>query len=195
MKSPWLTFAAICSVVVGIVLFSVVFGGYSGFLRAQKRVITTKGLLIDQVRDQLDLVKELAARPGSPDDARRILLDTAGICARVLDRMKTSESPLARELILEYEAAQVRVNEAMDIFIQEAKISENKTLKQHIDIKTAVFSSGRRYNKEARYFNSRSQVFPGFIIVRLFGLDKIYFTEISVDFLNPLAGKEAPGAS
>ena len=198
MKNPWLTFACICSVVLVIVLFSVVFGGYSSFLRSQSRVVTARGLLIDQSRNQLDLAKELTALPGSPADARPHLLDAVGICTQVLDRMETSESPLAQQLISEYEAAQIRVNEAVNIFLHEAKITENITLNQVNEMETQVFIAGRRYNKEARYFNTRTQVFPGFLIARIFGFDKVYYTEIAVDLLNPLnplAEKEASSAS
>jgi len=195
MKNPWFAFAGICTLVLGIVLFSVIFGGYSSFLRSQNRIEAAKDLVIVQCRNQLGQAQKLVDLPGTSAQARDSLLETAQAAVKVVDRMDKTDSPLAPELILEYEAVQVRVNDTINKFLQEAQIKENKTLEQFKEMETAVFITGKKYNKAARYFNTRVQVFPGFIIARLFGLDKIYFPEIAVDRLTPLSGKEVAGAS
>jgi len=193
MKNPWLTFAGICSLGMGIVLFSIVFGGYSSFLRSQNRIETAKKLLIDQCRSQLGMVETLASLPDSVPESKRMLLEAVENAAGVLERMGKSDSPVAREVIAEYEEAQVRVNGVVDTVLESAP--ENEIQKQLDEAKTAIFIAGKRYNKEALYFNTRIRVFPGFIVAKLFGLDEIHFNEIALDGLIPRVGKEVAGAS
>ncbi len=195
MKNPWFAFAGICSLVLGIVLFSVIFGGYSSFLRSQKRIDKAKELVVVQCRNQLEQIQKRVDLPGPSPQIRQTLLDAAKDAGKGVARMEQTDSPLTQDIISKFESAQVQLNDAINIFLQETEIKGNDTREQFNELQTAVFITGKKYNKAARYFNTRIQVFPGFIIARLFGLDKIYYPEISVDRLTPVNGKELAGAS
>ncbi|WDP93097.1 MAG: hypothetical protein HUN04_26630 [Desulfobacter sp.] len=194
MKNPWVAFAGICSLVIGIVIISIIFGGYSSFLRSQNRIEAAKGLVIEQCRLQLDQVKQLAALPGAARPELASLVDASQQAGAVIDHLEKKPIPVDRELLLEFGQVQSRMNQRVDDFFRSVGASgQNARTDQEKKIKAAqaaVFAAGRRYNKEARYFNTRTRVFPGFIVARIFGLDELYFYEISVDLLKP-SGEES----
>lgn len=197
MKSPWATFAVLCSLVIGIVLFSVIFGGYSSFLRSQNRIETAKNMLAEHSRNQLSQFKAIATLPGPAEKDRTELLTTMELASNAVDRLEAHATPLPRDLILSYETALVKVNQKADAFIKKLDpASRGHEFQNKLkELKTSVFMSGRRYNKEARYFNTRTRVFPGAIVARIFGMDTLSFDEIPMESLRPDFEKEAQNAS
>lgn len=204
MKSPWFTLAAICALVLGIVLFCVVFGGYSSLLRSQNRIKAVKDRLVSQCLEQLALVTELvdAAGPAAAPEQTAGLSTASGTAAQLIDRIRKSEDPVAQTLILSYGDSQAQLNRRITELVQALAESGNgdetdlTALEKRLnETQAAIYITGKRYNKEARYFNTRTRVFPVGIIARLFSLDKVYFSEITLDPPASAPGKEAASAS
>ncbi|MEH0022087.1 MAG: LemA family protein [Desulfobacter sp.] len=204
MKSPWFTLAAICALVLGIVLFCIVFGGYSSLLRSQNRIKAVKDRLVSQCQDQLALVTELvdAAGPDTAPEQTAGLSAASGTATQLIDRIRESEDPVAQALILSYGDSQALLNRRITELVQALAESGNgdetdlTALEKRLnETQAAIYITGKRYNKEARYFNTRTRVFPVGIIARLFSLDKVYFSEITLDPPASAPGKEAASAS
>ena len=204
MKTPWFTFAGICSLVFGIVIFCVVFGGYSSLLRSQNRVQAVKEHLVAQCREQLGVVSDFSelAAPESAGSRSEELRDAAASTALVLNRIQQADAVFDPELIAAFEASQINLNQSVDGFVQEIlkdgirrPESYDALEKRLEELELAVFIMGKRYNKEARYFNTRTKVFPGFLIAPLFGLDDIHYPEIAVHLLAPSREKASSSAS
>ena len=200
MKNPWFAFAGICSLVLAIVMFSVVFGGYSSLIRAQKRIEAMEGHLQEQCRIQLDDARSLLADLESGGRNQADLAGALDAYADILDRLDKKTSPLPPDLISGYGAVQIRLNHSLTDVIRELKTSAGATdmedaVKKLTDQEATVFVTGKRYNKEARYFNTRTTVFPGFIIAKLFNLDELRYHEIPLERPKSSDTQEAAGAS
>ena len=59
MGKQWLQFVWFSLILVGIILTSVVFGGYSSLNRSEGRIEITKELLLDACQSRLDLLPQL----------------------------------------------------------------------------------------------------------------------------------------
>lgn len=187
MKRPWINFIGICTLVLGIVLFCVVFGGYSSLHRSRNRIHTVHQMLTEQCAAQVALAKRMAQTDGS--DRFRDLTPTLSRNARklkaVLLRMTVSQDPMPVDLIQDFEIAQADLHRQLSALITQIKTDrifspeEIKDMeKRQAETNTAVVVMIRQYNKEARYFNSRSRQFPGMLIARLFNMDHLLFPEI-----------------
>lgn len=219
MKHPWVVLTAICSLVFGIVVFCVVFGSYSSLLRSQKRIHTAKHLLVAQSRELLGFAGQL---PGKAVDVLperiRIGLDEAVDAAvLVFTAVEASRDVPDPGLIARYEAAQTGLSQAIGLAIEQIQAGQTGQMDVHgsdpgtgkagvpdpppsyqdrfDQLKTAVLIMGKRYNKEARYFNTRTKVFPGVLTAPLFDLDEKHFPEIDLRSLGFKAGKEAAGGA
>ncbi|MCG8616764.1 MAG: LemA family protein [Desulfobacterales bacterium] len=202
MKNPWVTLAGICSLVFGIVIFSVIFGGYSSLLRSQNRIHAVKNQLVMQCREQLDFTEAipqpLAASLTSETSTR--LNDAVRQIDGLLSAIESTEDPLDPDLVAAFEAGQVALNQAIagvaEQFDSEKETSGDSAFrKRSRELELAVFIMSKRYNKEARYFNTRTTVFPGFLIARLFDLDHKKFPEIDVQQLAPSEEKRTASAT
>ena len=188
MKRPWINFAGICTLVMGIVMFCVIFGGYSSLHRSQNRIHTIRQMLTEQCTGQVTLAKRLTETPGADKlrDQAGAVSGSARKLKVVLLRMTTSQDPMPAGLIQEFEKAQTDLRKSVtDLFNQmktARSVSEQdikKMEKQQTETDTAVVVMIRQYNKEARYFNNRSRQFPGVYIARIFNLDHLLFPEIA----------------
>jgi len=204
MKRPWLSVAAFCAVFFGIILFCVIFGGYSSQYRAQNRTEAAKELLALDCKKRLELLPELvsmARKTGAlefidPFNLDKVHLDqvteTARTASDILTRVH-SKGPLEKELVLDFEQSQVELSRKIACLIK--GIKDHETLKASPDFidlekkftefESAVFADTHRYNREAHYFNTRKEIFPGFLIARLFGLEETFFPEITASLFTP----------
>ena len=188
MKRPWIVFSAICSLVMGIVLFCVIFGGYSSLLRSQSRITTVKQMLAEQCTAQVGLALRLLALPSeeaSPEQ-KTALDQTARKLKSVLVRMAAAKDPLDRELVEKFEIAQKQITRGINVLVTALKQNQGLAekdldviLREQKELNTAVIVMVKQYNKEATYFNTRSRQFPGMFIAKLFSLDHLRFPEIA----------------
>ncbi len=202
MKKPWLNFVGICSLVFAIVIFCVIFGGYSSLVRSQNRINAAKNYLADQSLIQLDQIDSLLALVPTGEDMAKTLNQTADKTNMIISKIKEAEKPIHPDLLMEYEILQQTLNNQINELVDKLKSTNQDSTPAFKEMQTkmadaqvAVFVTGKRYNKEAQYFNTRTRVFPGFIIARLFGLDKIHFKELDISRLSAYNEKEADSAS
>jgi hypothetical protein len=220
MNRPLLSLSIFSAVFFGIILFSVIFGGYSSLYRAQNRARDARIRVTVECQKQLDLLPDLIAMvrkadsfnriaPGDSDQAHQdqthpgqALLNQAHLdqlaqaalnTNTLLSRMNSQKNPLEKELILAFEHAQVNLSQAIIGLVaglkKEDKFKKSQALavleKKFDDLEITVFYHGHQYNKEARYFNTRKSIFPGFLIAKIFNLEHRHLYEINIDLFKP----------
>lgn len=205
MKRPLLSLSVFCVVFFGIIIFCVIFGGYSSLYRAQNRIGAAKQLVTDECQKQLDLLPELVdmvrktdsfngidsnLNQANLDQIRQTALEAKTILTQIDSRETT---PLEKKLILNFEESQVKLSREIIGLITGLKKDDSLKSspafigleKEFNDLEITVFYNSHKYNKEARYFNTRKSLFPGFFVAKLFGLDKVHFFEITASLFTP----------
>jgi hypothetical protein len=210
MKRPLLSLSIFSAVFVGIILFCVIVGGYSSLYRAQNRARDAKIMVTVECQKQLDLLPDLIAMVRKTDSFNRIdpnnsnqaHLDQARLdqleqatlkTKEILTRINSVTTPLEKELISAFERSQVQLSqEIIGLVIglnEEKKQKGSQALinleKKFNDLEITIFYRSTEYNKEARYFNTRKSIFPGFLIAKLFKLEKLHIYEINTDLFKP----------
>lgn len=210
MKRPLLSLSIFSAVFFGIILFSVIFGGYSSLYRAQNRARDAKILVTVECQKQLDLLPDLVAMVRKTDSFNRLdpnnsnqthldqahldQLEQAALKTKtILTRINTPKKPLEKELIRAFEESQVHLSQEIIGLVmglkKEDKLKKSQALinleKKFNDLEIAVFYHSTQYNKEAQYFNNRKSIFPGFLIAKLFKLEKLHIYEINTDLFKP----------
>ncbi len=190
MEKSWLPLAGLCSVVFGIILFSIIFGGYSSLIRAQKRINSAKSFMIDECEKRFDLLSDLAAmaKGTALQDLPVKIQKPDKKASLILTQINSIKTPVKKELIEEFEHSQTRLTQDINVLITEFKKNPSITAsnkfsvlqKNAEQIQNTILYACSRYNKEVRYFNKRKKMFPGFLIAKLFELDKFYFYEIAI---------------
>jgi LemA protein len=197
MKHPWIAFTAICSLVMGIVLICVIFGGYSSLVRCQSRINTVKQMLADPCTAQVALALRLTTLAHDFGREKTDLERTAQKLKAVLIKMAAAKDPLSRDLIKEFETAQNKITQGIEILAAQLKdrLPSEKIdpiLLEQEELNTTIIVMVKQYNKQASYFNTRSRQFPGMFIEKLFSLDHLRFPEIIPP---PLTQEETASAS
>lgn len=181
MKKEWYTLAGICSVVIGIVMFCVIMGGYTSLLRAKNRINAAKGMITDECRKQLELIPDLvslARGTAAPELIDRIEKSTREIPS-VLSDLTASEAPTESELMTAFETLLSRLSQDTTELFQAIKQPNERVTAYAEQVQKTAYIA-KRYNKEAHYFNHRKTIFPGFIVAKIFNLEKLHFPEIAV---------------
>ena len=183
MERSWIPVTIMCSAALGIILFSVVAGGYTSLWRAQNRIDTMKNHLLDSCEEQARAAGELAAGAGASgtDLAGRI-----AECQAALSRIRKADARLTREQTLVLEQMMAGIKRDIDTLTagQEGAIDKDLSGRFAKTQRTLVTLAGQ-YNDEASYFNQRKAVFPGFIIAGWFNFDKIHYREIDLSLFQP----------
>ena len=200
MKKQWWVFFGMCSLVFGIVLFCVVFGGYSSLLRSQNRIAAAFDLTLVQLRNHYDLNRKLlhliqTGTRGTEVEARaEELLQVL----KQVDTLSSARHPLTPE----DEATFVQVCTTLDRQLDQLSTMElprdlpppQQLLPRTLEAQKAQLNRGLlqttvRYNKEATYFNQRSQVIPVRYIARIFSLDQLNYPLLPLDSLRQQADR------
>lgn len=190
---PWFKFAGICSIVMAIVIFCVIFGGYSSLWRSKNRIKASQNLMTDACLKRHALLPGLDAFTTSAEfsQASAQLKSAAEKADLILKQMISEEPPVEKELISAFETSQTALSSnlvelfaSLEAKLPEAEMEKFSVLKKEfISIQDHIFVAKKRFNREAAYFNNRSNVFPGFLIARLFGMDHLVYIGISNDKL------------
>jgi LemA protein len=202
MKKPLLSLVIFSTIFFGIILFSVIFGGYSSLYRAQNRARDTKILVTVECQKQLELIPDLismarktdAFNPNSPNQAALKQIDQTALKHKaILAQITSTKQPMEKELVLTFEQSQIQLSREIIGLINQIK--KDKSLgsspaftdleKKFNDLEITVFYNGTKYNKEVIYFNTRKSIFPGFLIARLFGFDQIFIYELTTEQFKP----------
>lgn len=197
MKNPWVTFTGICTVVVAIVVFCVVLGGYSSFLRSQGRIQQSGVYLLDACRETNRLALKLMtvnenAGKGNPAEVER-LKGNITAAAKFLDSMAIGKAPIPLPILEKMALRQHEVTLGLAGSFQDniqfnskEEVNQYTALIRHIHAaQDNLFVVKKRYNSEVAYFHSRTTVFPGFLIARLFGFDAVVYHLLPADKFLP----------
>ncbi|MCD4743052.1 MAG: LemA family protein [Desulfobacteraceae bacterium] len=193
MGKQWLQFFWFSLVLTAIILFSVVFGGYSSLHRSEGRIETTKVLFLNACQSKLDLLPQLldSIKESEHKEILVKLKKTSKEAVAVLEHAISQESPLDRTITLRLETSQEALTKELAKLFAKLDQSQNKgntdsykTIKKQLfAAQDKVFYEKTRYNTEVLYFNSRTKIFPGFLIAKIFGFDKSKYFELSKDLL------------
>ncbi len=211
MKRPLRSLTVFCAVFFGIILFCVILGGYTDLLRAQNRIGENKELVITQCQKRMDLLPGLITIAGklqssqgnsiNNSDQVAQLKETTTNATAILSRVNSATAPLKKETVEAFEQSQVRLGQQIAIVITALKdIDATNTdvlglEKDFQQLGISVWVTSNRYNKEAKYFNDRKNMFPGFLSAKIFGLDKTRFFEITASLFKPETLGADEGAS
>lgn len=191
MTRQWGTLAAMCSVLAGIVLFSVIFGGYTSFYRSQNRIEASKELIASVCRDRSGIVLQLldSTHGTSDPETRSALKGALENEDRVLQQVISQKTPLGEALTQEFETAeQMLISELAQLIASQAAVGTNHPDKLSVPVQKQLFVSQdnvfvakKKYNREVAYFMNRKSIFPGSLIAGLFGFDHVIYHALSDD--------------
>lgn len=193
MSKQWLQFFGFSLVLIAIILFSVVFGGYSSLHRSEGRIEITKGFFLNACQSKLDLLPQLfdSIKESEHKEILVKLKKTSKEAGAVLDHAVSQESPLDRAFTLKLETSQdALTKELTKLFLKLDQLKNKSNTEAYKTIKKQLFAAQdkvffekTRYNTEVLYFNSRTKIFPGFLIAKIFGFNKSKYFELSKDLL------------
>ena len=191
MDKQWMNFVWFSLVFVGIILTSVIGGGYSSLHRSEGRIDVTKELFLKACQSKLDLLPQLLdyLQKSEPKEKYAKLELTGKEAGIVLHSAVSQKAPLNNALTLKLEASQLSLTKQLaEVFLkleQSKNKSNTESLKaikqQFFSTQDKVFTAKLRYNSEVGYFNRRTKIFPGFLIAKLFGFDDSEYFELSKD--------------
>ncbi len=200
MKRPLRSLTVFCVVFFGIILFCVILGGYTNLLRAQNRIGENKKLVITQCQKRLDRLPELITIAGklqsteggtNNSDQVAQLKETVKEATAILSRIKSTTAPLEKETVEAFEQSQVRLGQQISMVIADLKKIDTASTdvlsleKDFQQLGLSVWVTSNRYNKEAKYFNDKKDIFPGFLSAKIFGIGKTHFFEITASLFEP----------
>lgn len=175
-------FILFCTVLMGIIVICMVFGGYSSFVRAEQRIVGTKAVLTDFCRERMSLLEQLERflQERSIPQGSIIMANTLPQAGAILDKVKQAESPLDRQTVHEFEASQSALGEYLrESFNRLPEIADEKSRgrlaelrRQLAQAQDNISVAHRKYLEEIDYFNMRLESFPVAYVARLFGFDK-----------------------
>jgi len=192
MNSPWLKVTALCSVIMGIVLFCMIFGGYSSFYRSQNRIENSREILANACQQRLDLLPQLSTTlaPGTDDPIIKNLKQAGKTAQNILNRVASRENPLDKRLTLKLEESQdALAKEIVTVFSTLAQTDRQLPVirERFYTAQNHLFMAKRKYNDEVNYFNTRTKAFAGVFMAKLFGFNKIDYFMLSENSLLPAA--------
>ncbi len=186
MQNSSLSALALASIATAIVLFCVIFGGYTSFYRSQNRIEDSKTALVESCRERMLLLPALSGfleRMGPdippPMDQEKANAFLMGVLQQ--------ERPLGEEMTKEFESSQTGLTmQIKDIFARLKDISGPKNLEETESLRQKFFKAQdnlyvarEKYNYEITYFNRRVQSFPVSLIAKLFGFHEIIYYPFS----------------
>jgi len=187
----WMNFVWFSLVFVGIILTSVIFGGYSSLHRSEGRIDITKELFLKACQNKLDLLPQLLdyLQKGESSETYARLELTGKEAGTVLHSAVSQKAPLNNVMILKIEASQLSLTKELAKLFLKLERSEKKNntelleaiKQQFFSVQDRVFTAKVQYNIEVRYFNRRTKIFPGFLIAKLFGFNNSEYFEFSKD--------------
>ena len=191
MGKQWMNFVWFSLILVGIILTSVIFGGYSSLHRSEGRIEITKERFLNTCQIKLDLLPQLidSLQESEPKETLAKLKRTSGKAGIVLHHAISQKSPLDRVLTLKLESSQYALTKELAKLFLKLEQSQNKSgteslkaiKKQLFSAQDKVYTARTVYNTEVSYFNRRTKIFPGFLIAKLFGFNKSEYFELSKD--------------
>jgi len=178
-------FVMFCAILVGLIVFSMVFGGYSSFIRAENRIAETKEALLGSCAARLALIADLTrllndhASSGISPAPPQTLEQASTVVQEVLGGDKILDEKATRALEASQSALTRDIGEQMQRLRAGAKGESRAEVEslweKFLAAQDNLFLAGKNYREEIAYFNMRLQSFPVSLIAKLFGFDKINY--------------------
>lgn len=189
MDRPLFSLAALCTITLSIIGFCIVVGGYSSFSRAQARIKEARSFLTEACEKRLVLFSEMIELTDKTSilKTKNEMIKTAQNAQDILQQVILQAPPADRHLINEFEMSQNKVSQQLITLLHQIETAPGTFeperiahLKKELNtVQDALFVAQKHYNKETGYFNTRTQMFPGFLIAKLFGLNHIRYTQLT----------------
>ncbi len=188
MQNSSLSAFALASIATAIVLFCVIFGGYTSFYRSQNRIEDSKTALMESCRERMLLLPALSGflervNPDIPPPMGHPLEKANALLMDVLQQKR----PLEEKMTKEFENSQTGLTmQIKDIFVRLKAVSgpnnpaETEALRQKFfKAQDNLYVAKEKYNYEVSYFNRRVRSFPVSLIAKLFGFHEIVYYPFS----------------
>ncbi len=184
-----------CLIFTSIIVFCVIFGGYSSFWRARNRITDAKALLTQICQERVNLadiiIKDFknAGLEADMADFRQC----AGMAADVLKTLKTIDPPLDENQTRHLENSQADLTQFFKNTLKylkppvrqlSADMAEELT-SQIYGIQDKLFVAAKSYNDEVIYYNTRTKESMPSLIAKMFGFDKIHYIPVDQDKFLP----------
>jgi LemA protein len=188
MQNSSLSAFALAFIATAIVLFCVVFGGYTSFYRSQNRIESSKTALVESCLERLLLLPALSGilervSPDMPAPMDQYLEKSNSLLSDILQQ----KHALEEKTIKEFESSQTDLTmQIKEIFARLKIVSELKSIAEIESVRQKFFKvqddlyvAKERYNYEVSYFNRRVQSIPVSLIAKLFGFHEIIYHPFS----------------
>lgn len=189
MDRPLFNIAALCTITLSIIVFCIVVGGYSSFSRAQARIEEARSFLTEACEKRLVLFGELIELTDKTSvlEKKSEMTQTVQNAQDILQQVISQVPPVDSHLINEFEISQNKVSQQLIALLHQIETTPGTFdpkriahLKKELNtVQDALFVARKHYNSETGYFNTRTQMFPGFLIAKLFGLNNIRYTQLT----------------
>lgn len=198
-------FFAFSAVLVGIVLFCVVAGGYTSFYRSQNRIEAAKLYVTQVCQKRMDLLPDLLEM--TKKSAQGISTANITLAAKTanesLQDVTLAKTPLKESLLKDLELSQKNLTLGLkEVFTQletsldKVAFQEFKPLKEQFDVlQDNLFIAKGKYDNEVNYFNARLTSFPPMLFAKMFGFNKFKYINLSEDSFLPARESLAEKAS
>lgn len=188
-QGSYLKFIAFCAILTGILVSSMVFGGYSSFVRAEERIAGAKTVLLESCRERLALLPALATLIGEKN-----LQSTPATMAQTLEKANALlqdvmqlKLPLDEQMTKEFETSQtaltMRIHESFtrlqEVTAQDGNKEMESLRQKFLKAQDNLFMANESYKEEVLYFNMRLKSFPVLYIAKLFGFHKTTYYPFS----------------
>ena len=195
MKQPWIMFTGICSIVLAIVMFSVVAGGYTSFLRSQSRIKKSAEFLAQADQKRVELIEDLleyhpsSKIPNSADSMAALLKKAITLRETLKQPERLKDQNTITRFVENQEQITTKliplIEKKLSFDTQEEQNVYTAKIREIYQAQDNLFVVRKRYDHETNYFNTRTRVFPNFLIARLFGFDEITYFGVGQEQLLP----------
>lgn len=188
MQNSSLSAFALASIAAAIVLFCVIFGGYTSFYRSQNRIEDSKTALVESCRERMLLLPVLSGflervSPDMPPAMNQSQEKANDLLMDVLQQ----KLPLEEKTTTEFENSQTGLTiQIKEILARLKDMSDPKNLEEAESLRQKFFKAQdnlhvakEKYNYEVSYFNRRVRSFPVSLIAKLFGFHEIIYYPFS----------------
>lgn len=190
----YLKFVMFSAVLGGLILFSMIFGGYSSFIRAENRIAETKDALLGSCKEQVALLSDVARLTDSQNHPESLpappttLAQASAVIQQAMFGNRILDEGATKALEASQDALTRDVGQHLQRLRAEAKGEKRAEVEslweKFVSAQDQVFLAGKNYREEIAYFNMRLQSFPVSFVARLFGFDKsIYYPPSDQAFL------------
>jgi LemA protein len=200
MKTQTGIFAAIFALSIVAVASVVVIFVYNGLVKSEKSVEEARAQIETVLERRLDLIPNLIETvKGYAKHEQETLSKITAARARALGVLEgvAQKGALSKAEILQLQASQGELTQAMRSLFAlvenypDLKASTNfMALQDQFEgTENRIAAARQRYNLAVRYFNAKTETFPGVFLAPMFGYEEKVFFEAKKEAVEPVKAK------